>query len=147
MMLNFFIAAFGFLVILIVYGLYTAKSWSYHPALLATVLPMILNILVSLLYASAPEEIATDELRAEVVSRFGYVLIGAFWAVVVVGYLTRPNVKQYLKQITPTSLPHISVPPPLPSIVTPEEKKFCRYCGAEQKSDAVFCEACGKKIG
>jgi len=27
------------------------------------------------------------------------------------------------------------------------EKKFCRYCGAENKSDAVFCGRCGKKIG
>lgn len=26
------------------------------------------------------------------------------------------------------------------------EKKFCRYCGTENKSDAVFCEKCGKKI-
>jgi len=24
---------------------------------------------------------------------------------------------------------------------------FCRYCGAENKDDAVFCEKCGKKIG
>ncbi len=23
---------------------------------------------------------------------------------------------------------------------------FCRYCGMENKSDAVFCEKCGKKI-
>ena len=26
------------------------------------------------------------------------------------------------------------------------EKKFCRYCGTENKSDAAFCEKCGKKI-
>jgi hypothetical protein len=27
-----------------------------------------------------------------------------------------------------------------------EEKRFCRYCGAENKIDAAFCERCGKKI-
>jgi len=27
-----------------------------------------------------------------------------------------------------------------------ERKFFCRYCGAENKSDAVFCERCGKKL-
>lgn len=27
------------------------------------------------------------------------------------------------------------------------KQKFCRYCGAEQKSDSVYCEKCGKKIG
>jgi len=26
-------------------------------------------------------------------------------------------------------------------------KFFCRYCGAENKTDANFCEKCGKKIG
>lgn len=26
------------------------------------------------------------------------------------------------------------------------EKKFCRYCGTENKVDAVFCEKCGKRI-
>lgn len=39
--------------------------------------------------------------------------------------------------------------PPLPSVpvATSDEKKFCRYCGVENKIDAVFCEKCGKKIG
>jgi len=27
-----------------------------------------------------------------------------------------------------------------------ETRFFCRYCGAENKSDAVFCEKCGKKL-
>lgn len=27
-----------------------------------------------------------------------------------------------------------------------ESKFFCRYCGAQNKSDAVFCEKCGKKL-
>jgi hypothetical protein len=27
-----------------------------------------------------------------------------------------------------------------------EEKRFCRYCGAENKTDALFCEKCGKNI-
>ena len=27
-----------------------------------------------------------------------------------------------------------------------EERKFCIYCGASNKSFAVYCEKCGKKI-
>lgn len=27
-----------------------------------------------------------------------------------------------------------------------EGKKYCRYCGAKNENDAVFCEKCGKKI-
>jgi len=35
-----------------------------------------------------------------------------------------------------------------PEIVGPEPKRkfFCRYCGAENKLDASYCEACGKKL-
>jgi uncharacterized membrane protein YvbJ len=33
---------------------------------------------------------------------------------------------------------------------TAEEKAvtmfYCRYCGKENKSDAVFCEKCGKQL-
>ena len=36
-----------------------------------------------------------------------------------------------------------SQPPPPPVSM---EKKFCRFCGTENKKDAVFCEKCGKKI-
>lgn len=28
----------------------------------------------------------------------------------------------------------------------PARKFFCRYCGAENKLDAAFCERCGKKL-
>ena len=27
------------------------------------------------------------------------------------------------------------------------KKMFCRYCGAENEYDAVFCQKCGRKIG
>lgn len=32
-------------------------------------------------------------------------------------------------------------------VATTKEKRFCRYCGAQNKTDADFCERCGKKIG
>ena len=35
----------------------------------------------------------------------------------------------------------------LPSPPVVEGRKFCRYCGVESKTDAVFCEICGKQIG
>lgn len=41
-----------------------------------------------------------------------------------------------------SSLKTESPKPSLPSL----EKKFCRYCGTENKSDAVFCEKCRKKL-
>lgn len=58
------------------------------------------------------------------------------------------------RQRTEAMLPPIPMPPPFTSPtptqpvpeVKPQEKKFCPYCGAEQKPDAAFCEKCGKKI-
>jgi hypothetical protein len=47
-------------------------------------------------------------------------------------------------------------PPPQPQpLASPQvapstqvaETKFCRYCGYGNKTDAAFCEKCGKKIG
>jgi uncharacterized membrane protein len=40
---------------------------------------------------------------------------------------------------TPTQLPTAK-----PAVS--EEKMFCRYCGAENKVDAIFCQKCGEKI-
>jgi len=31
-------------------------------------------------------------------------------------------------------------------ITTSSEKKYCRYCGVENKKGTVFCEKCGKQI-
>lgn len=39
--------------------------------------------------------------------------------------------------------------PPVPySVMSTQSvpRKFCRFCGAENKTDAVFCEKCGKPI-
>lgn len=34
--------------------------------------------------------------------------------------------------------------PPSSNPSAPSEKRYCRYCGAEGKTDAVYCEKCGK---
>ena len=52
------------------------------------------------------------------------------------------------RQRTKTALPSVPVPVPPPSVSGAIlEKIFCRYCGGENATDAVFCEKCGKKIG
>lgn len=54
------------------------------------------------------------------------------WILAAVGFFSIKTPTPQLPSATPT----VSV-----------EKKFCRYCGAENKGDAVFCGRCGKKIG
>lgn len=141
-MIGFFVVAFGFLTLLIVYGLYTARSWSYDFALAIPVCITVINIATMGLYLSAPLELELREAGLAVVPFVGGNMV---WLVIVWSYLTSPHVKQYLKQIP--SSPHVPVPPPPVAVATSEEEKFCRYCGAENKTDAVFCEKCGKKIG
>ena len=36
--------------------------------------------------------------------------------------------------------------PPPPSRTLPLSQIFCRYCGAENTLDEVFCSKCGKKL-
>lgn len=152
-LLGFFVVAFGFLTLLVVYGLFTAKSWSYDFALALPVFITVINIVTLGLYASAPLELG---LRAAADGVFPFIALNLVWLVIVWAYLTRPHVRQYLKQIPtppPTKMPipptpsTLSVPPPPEPAVMSEEKKFCRYCGEENKTDAIFCERCGKKIG
>jgi len=143
--LGFFVVAFGFLTLLVVYGLFTAKSWSYDFALAIPIFIAVINIATMGLYASAPSEF--EWVREASWNVFPFVVLNLFWLVVVWAYLTRPHVKQYLKGIPPSQPASVLPPPPPPSLVaTPEEKKFCRYCGTENKTDAIFCEKCGKKI-
>jgi hypothetical protein len=54
--------------------------------------------------------------------------------------------KRALNQI-PTSAPILVPVPPSTVPFAISEANFCRYCGAENKTDADFCEKCGKKIG
>lgn len=142
LMLNFFNLAFGFLVLLVVYGLYTARSWSYHFGLAIPVFSVIISFAATALYASAPQELGFGEAVA---SGIPSLVWGVVWASLVWSYLRKPHVKQYLNVIpTPAPAP-VPVPPPPEPVATTEGKKFCRYCGAENKSDAVFCEKCGNK--
>jgi len=76
---------------------------------------------------------------------------GLAWAIL--GYEAAESINRNVLQPPSPSLP---LPPPQPQpLATPQvapstqiaEKKYCRYCGAQNRYDAVFCEACGKKVG
>jgi hypothetical protein len=68
---------------------------------------------------------------------FAAVLISVM---VVLGFFFSRS-KQSPKPLNSTVTP----PPPIPMAIF-GDKKFCRYCGTENKTDTVFCEKCGKKI-
>lgn len=152
MMISFFVLAFGFLTLLVVYGLVTRRSWSYHFGLAIPIFTAIINFASIALYSSAPAEL---ELQGAVESIAPFLVINLIWLVILWVYLPKPHVKQYLNVIPtpPATVPipptasTLPVPPSPEPVATTEGKKFCRYCGVDNKTDAVFCEKCGKKIG
>lgn len=76
-------------------------------------------------------------------------LIGAILTIVLIGALVS-LVAWILVAVGFFSIK--TLPAPLPPVARPQtpaapaEKIFCQYCGTENKSDAVFCKKCGKKI-
>jgi hypothetical protein len=46
------------------------------------------------------------------------------------------------QETTTQAYPSI-IPPPTPAAA---EKKYCRFCGSENKSDASYCSKCGKRL-
>ncbi|MGD8506413.1 MAG: DUF973 family protein [Candidatus Bathyarchaeota archaeon] len=78
------------------------------------------------------------------------ILVGAVlqfiaWILAAVGFF---SIKTTTTQVSaaPPSPPPPPSPPSAPTVVVTVEKKYCRYCGTENQSDAVFCAKCGKKI-
>ena len=66
----------------------------------------------------------------------GTILTFVAWILAAVGFF---NIRKPTQPSAPT-------PPPPPSPSASEEKRFCRYCGAQIQLDAAFCPNCGKKV-
>ncbi len=134
----------GLFQIITVPGLWTGKPYSYKLALIVPILLVIFNASAVGVYASAPAEL---NLEWGPGTYLVSVFIGMFWVVVYWKYLCQPHVKAFLRITQPQST--IQEKPVLPKEVnqTKDDAKFyCRYCGAENKTDTVFCEKCGKDL-
>ena len=73
----------------------------------------------------------------------GEILKFIAWILAAVGFFSIKTPTTQMPAAVPPSAP---TPPPAPSVPVSAEKKYCRYCGTENSTDAVFCEKCGKKI-
>lgn len=63
---------------------------------------------------------------------FGEIIQFVAWILVAVGFFS-------IKVST-------QLPTPTLAVSTSEEKRFCRYCGAQIQFEAAFCPKCGKKV-
>lgn len=159
--LNFFMALAAFLSLLTVYGLSTGRSWSYYATTAFTVFISLIYIFTTVLYASAPPDVVSImastgfSVELHIATNAVLFFVSIIWAAITRVYIARSDVKQYLNRITtpppaavpvPPAQPPLLVPPPTEHVAPTKQKKFCRYCGAEQRLEAIFCNKCGKKI-
>ena len=69
--------------------------------------------------------------------------------IVIIYYLTRPNVKAFFgeaKTSTSTPIPAPTMLAQPPTTSTSGNNKFCSNCGAPVTSDEKFCAHCGAKL-
>ena len=123
------------------------KPYSIKLALGVFVTIAIFNLISGALYASAPLEFRSD-FTTDMVMAFG---LGIFQMIVVAYFwrdLNKPEVKNYFKPTTSQQkvFQEEIVAKKEDKKVDTEPKFYCRYCGVENKKDAVYCESCGRKL-
>ena len=69
----------------------------------------------------------------------GPLIVWISWIFAVSGF---SSLKPQTGETTTISYP---LPQP-PATISPEQKKFCAYCGAEISLDSVYCPNCGKQV-
>jgi uncharacterized membrane protein len=82
-------------------------------------------------------------LIGAIIPIIGEILKAIAWILAAAGFF---SIKTPTTQLPVAVSPSAPMPPPSPPVPVSVEKKYCRYCGTENSTDAVFCEKCGKKI-
>lgn len=84
-------------------------------------------------------EIQVTKYRTEYRDDYTMVMLGSIVGIVgfiimTLGIAIKPKVSSQQKQV------------PAPLRMRSASTYYCRYCGSENKSDAMFCQKCGKKL-
>lgn len=107
--LNISLLALGLLTLIIVYGLFTGKSWSYKSAFAVPVFSAVISGLAVALYASAPYELGFDQ---EFTFNLIFTPVYLIWVFVFLVYLRKPSFKRYIiGSVSPPPLPLSSLYP------------------------------------
>jgi ribosomal protein L40E len=144
LVLAILVLSLGLLQIVTVPGLWTGKPYSYKLALIVPIVLVIANVSSFGLYASAPAEL---DLGLNVTTILFPLVMSIVWVVIYWQYLGKPHVKAFLGVTQSQPIIQESITPQKEEKMVGKEAIFyCRYCGAENKTDAVFCEKCGKQL-
>ena len=95
---SFLMVALGFLTVLVAYGLFTARPWSYKSAFVVPALAAIVDGAAAALYAAAPAEqgFVAEIAQASTSLFLSLALYYLIWIIVISIYLRKPDVKQYI---------------------------------------------------
>lgn len=119
------------------------------PIIIAGVVFIIFHVITALLYRKSLSILAEKSSEKMFDTAGLLMLIGAVLTIVLVGGIVTV-IAWILVAVGFFSIKIPAAPPPAPSPpqapTVPLEKIYCRYCGTENKSDAIFCKKCGKKI-
>ncbi len=132
---------FGIIQIFTIFGLWIGKSWSYKLALSVPLLIVFSHVSITVLYLSAPPEYGIQESLNWVPLIFSILFAVIYWS-----YLRKPHVRRFLGIWLDLDKAQKPSDSDMQEKVRIKEPFFCRYCGKENKLDAVFCEKCGRKI-
>jgi len=86
---------FGIVQMYVVYGLWTGKSWAHRPALVIPIFGVIMSVLIMIFYMTCPSELfwlLGISIPSEVGALLAYLVVTA----IVLVYLNKPHVKEYL---------------------------------------------------
>lgn len=82
-------------------------------------------------------------LIGAIIPIIGEVLKFIAWILAAVGFF---SIKTPTTQVSAVAPPPPPQPPSAPPVAVPGEKKYCQYCGTENKIEALFCQKCGKQM-
>ncbi len=119
-------------------------------ALLVALLVMFIFFLVQAIFYKKSFTMLSDKTGEKMFDTAGLLLlIGAVLTIIIVGVVLLfvawilATVAFFSIRVPVTQVS--AAPPPTAPVVT-AERRFCQYCGVENRTDAVFCQKCGKKI-
>jgi len=75
---------------------------------------------------------------------FGFILIFIAWIFAVVGFFSMKSQQQ--QQNAPQQYSYVPPSSTAPTTPPTQTARYCSYCGAPIKPDAVYCPQCGKQL-
>jgi len=132
--------AFGFTTISPV----TAPIAGFGLLIIAIIILYVFSLIGAVFYKKSLDTLSKKSNEQMFTTAGLILLIGA--AIPLIGEILK-FVAWILAAVGFFSIKKLSQPPELKEAVLPaNEKRFCKYCGAQLQLNAVFCQKCGKKV-